>query len=107
MSRRKNNTFVPRWGITTLRPEKKFTKVEQVEYINRMVKRANKAAGYVTTKQPATWNYAVNGQSGTVVAHTRSEARAEIKRAVGIKKKDRLPVGITLEKVVTDVGTTG
>jgi len=100
MSRRRGRgVFTPRWGITNLKTEKKFTEQEKTDYLNRVVKRANKAAGYETAKQPTRWDYLVNGKHGTVVAHTRSEARALIKKEIGLKKKDRLPVGISLEKV--------
>jgi hypothetical protein len=47
--------------------------------------------------KPATclfdWRY--RGQSGTIAAHTRSEARAELKRRLGLKV---LPAGIVLAK---------
>lgn len=96
-SNRRGRVFTPRWGLATLRKGKKFSNRETVEYLNRMAKRANKAAGYDTAKKPAKWSYDVEGQTGTVEAHTRSEARAEVKKAIGVK--GRLPVGITLEKV--------
>lgn len=96
-SNRRGRVFTPRWGLATVsRKPSKASKRDQLEYLNRVIKRMNKAAGYDTAKKPATWSYDVEGQTGTVVAHTRSEARAEIKKALGWK--GRLPVGITVEK---------
>ena len=96
-SNRRGRVFTPRWGLANIRKGKSFTPKETVEYLNRMAKRANRAAGYETAKKPAKWSYDVEGQTGTVEAHTRSEARAEIKKAIGCK--GRLPVGIVLEKL--------
>ena len=97
MARRR--PFVNRWGQTTLREAPKYSAAEKLAYVNRLIKRANKAAGYTTGKKPTKWRYDVEGQTGEVEAHTRSEARARIKEQLGIKKKQRLPVGISLEKV--------
>lgn len=71
----------------------------------------NKAAGYDTAKQPYRWQYEIDGNLGTVEAFTRSEARAEVKKAIG--HKGRLPKSLKLEKVhdpnsqpsYTDTGT--
>jgi hypothetical protein len=57
----------------------------------------NQAAGYDTAKKPRRWQYEIDGNLGTVEARTRSEARAEIKKALGTKK--RLPKGIRLEVI--------
>jgi len=101
MGKNRGRVFTPRWGITTLALESpERSKTDQVAYLNRAVKRANKASGYVTAKKPATWSYTVNGQDGTVVAHTRSEARAEIKKELGLK--GRLPVGVKIERVTSE-----
>lgn len=57
----------------------------------------NKAAGYDTAKQKSRWQYEIDGNLGTVEAFTRSEARAEVKKAIG--HKGRLPKSLILEKV--------
>lgn len=57
----------------------------------------NRAAGYDTAKQKYRWQYEIDGNLGTVEAFTRSEARAEVKKAIG--HKGRLPKSLKLEKV--------
>lgn len=74
------------------------------EYLNRLIRRSNRAAGYVTGKEPYKWYFLhadiTRGRSyeGTVVAHTKSEARALIKKEMGISKNKRLPHGILIER---------
>ena len=48
------------------------------------------------------WHWELDGQTGIVRGNTRSDARACIKEKVGLKKKDRLPVHITIVKVDPD-----
>lgn len=97
-SNRRGRVFQPRWGLATINPKRKaFTQKETVEYLNRVVKRMNKAAGYDTAKKPFRWQYEIDGNLGTVEAFTRSEARAEIKKRIG--HKGRLPKSLKLEKV--------
>jgi hypothetical protein len=100
--------------LATINPKrKKFTTKEQVDYLNRVIKRMNRAAGYDTAKKPSQWRYEIDGNLGTVEAFTRSEARAEIKKAIG--HKGRLPKSLKLEKVhdpntaaqYTDIGNPG
>jgi hypothetical protein len=42
------------------------------------------------------WEYA--GKSGEVSSYTRSNARREIKKALSLKQKQRLPIGVIIEK---------
>jgi hypothetical protein len=99
---RQGRVFQPRWGLTILRqkPIERYTASDKIAYLNRVIKRANQAAGYDTAKkQVIKWNYTVEldtSYSGSVEARTRSEARAKVKSTLGIKK--RLPVGTKLEK---------
>lgn len=44
------------------------------------------------------FNWTFGELSGTVYADTKSEARAFIKRDLGIRKKDRLPVEVKIER---------
>lgn len=109
MSRKsRSRGFVPRWGHTSLTPPKpiKGNTAADLAYLNRAIKRANRAAGYETAKKPSNWEWELGDKSGTVAAHTRSEARALIKAELGLhKRKERLPVGIFISKVeVADVG---
>ena len=48
------------------------------------------------------WHWELDGQSGIVQANTRGEARGLIKQNVGLTKKDRLPVHVTIVKVDPD-----
>ena len=98
-SNRRGRVFTPRWGLATIRQSKKGkpSSKETVEYLNRVIKRMNKAAGYDTAKKPYRWQYEIDGNLGTVEAFTRSEARAEIKKAIG--QKGRLPKNLKLEKI--------
>jgi hypothetical protein len=41
------------------------------------------------------WAWSLDGRGGIVNGHTRSHARAEIKRELGIKKS-RLPIGAAI-----------
>lgn len=101
--RGKYTPFRNRWrqaSLTQAKP-RKYTLEEQVAYANRIIKRANRAAGYQTDKPATVWAYVVDRDGdrveGTVVAMTRSEARSLIKAELGIGKNGRLPVGTILE----------
>lgn len=98
-----NREFQSRWGLATIQSNKtRYTRQEILAYMNRAIRRMNKAAGYDTAKKESKWFYgfpADNGEDsqGTVMAFTRSEARAKIKKVCGWK--GRLPVDLFLEKV--------
>ena len=104
MSRKsRSRGFVPRWGHTNLAAPKVQANptAEDLAYLNRAIKRANKAAGHATAKQPSSWKWDIGTENGGVVeAHTKSEARALIKSSIGLTKKERLPVEILIFKVV-------
>ena len=92
-----------RWGITQLHAvATDYTLEQKQSYLNRVVKRANIAAGYETAKTPDTWTYSFSccdkDFSGTVEAFTRSEARSLVKKEAGIAKSKRLPTTLKLEK---------
>ena len=82
--------------------------MKAIAYLNRVVRRANRAQGYDDDKLPSYWDYDVRmpnpdgGEclhlAGRVIAQTRSEARARIKAAIGIPRRKRLPVGAKIEK---------
>lgn len=78
----------------------KFTQKETTNYLNRVVKRMNRAAGYIVESDPHGWwfNFIQDGKlvDGEVVAHTRSEARARIKQKTGVKV---LPPNLYIERL--------
>ncbi len=93
-----------RRGIMSTPKVKKFTPMEKIDYLNRVINRANKSAGYDSAKKPSTWKYEYmsvdeNHYTGEVKAHTKSEARAMIKKHFGIGRNSRLPSSIKVEKV--------
>ena len=87
----RGRVFTPRWGHTVLRERQKFTKKEVLAYLDRMLKRM--AGAQKQTKNPMRyWHY--EDMNVTVVARTKSEARARMKQAMNQK----LPKGITITK---------
>ena len=99
---RRGTGHISRWGITQLHAEDTYSLRDKEEYLNRIVKRANKAAGYESAKTPESWTYSVTccdkDFSGTVEAFTRSEARSLVKKAINMPKRKRLPTTLKLEK---------
>ena len=81
----------------------KFTPTEKIDYLNRVINRANKSAGYNTAKKPSIWGFEflVNDipACGMVEAHTKGEARAMVKKRLGIGRNSRLPSYIKVEKI--------
>lgn len=67
-----------------------------VAYLNRVARRAAIASGLVDAI--ATWGWSTKVSSGTVEAHTRSEARARVKEALGLSRNKRLPDWVLLWK---------
>lgn len=63
----------------------KPTKLEQRAIFDRVVKRVLKAQGVIGPKIPSLWDWVSGEQSGRVTGHTRSDARAEIKKTLGKK----------------------
>ncbi len=76
--------------------------MKTIAFLNRVVRRANRAQGYDDEQLPSYWHYVIEiggeEHSGKVIAQTRSEARARIKAALGIGRRKRLPVGAQIEK---------
>lgn len=95
----RGRSFQNRWGCATVAPKARYTASERLALLNRMVKRANKAAGYSTAKEPKEWEYLTPaGETGVVSAHTKSEARAMVKRALNVPKRRRLPAEVVIER---------
>lgn len=80
--------------------EKKITRLEAQAMLNTLVKRQAVAAGVIDpTKARFRWQWHCDGESGYVEANTRSEARGLVKKALGVPRKERLPVGVAVFKV--------
>lgn len=97
----RGRVFASRWGKASLRAKPlKHSKEEQVALVNRVIKRANAAAGYNVNKLPYKWYWGPGDttleNAKMVVAHSRSEARARIKECLGLSKNKRLPQNITI-----------
>ncbi len=91
MTRR--NFFESRTNV--IRP---LTKEEIRKRAERFTKKYLKDKGLIGPKIPSTWQVDVGeNEPITVTAYTRSDARALIKKELGVKK---LPVGLKIEKVV-------
>lgn len=87
----RGRTFQSRWGQARIYPKPLFSLKDRVGLLNRIIKRANKAATFDEPKTPKwSWNGVV------VEARTKSEARALLKKHFGLK---RLPVGVIVQRV--------
>lgn len=87
-SNRRGTVFQNRWNQVGVRKPKKFSREEIKDYCNRMIKRMNKAAGYEVSAKPSEWRlhnvFSSNpAPEHTVIALTKSEARAKFKRMLG------------------------
>ena len=65
----------------------------------RDIKRKMIANGEIENKVPAIWEWGFEEESGSVTAHTRSDAKAQIKQQLGIPKKKKLPREVVIQKV--------
>lgn len=83
-------------------PRRKPNKAERRVMWDRLAKRYLRGKGLIGPKIPTNWTWILDEQIGTVIGHTRSEARSNIKKVLGIKPKNRLPVGIIIEKDLND-----
>lgn len=72
---------------------------KRMEEIQRDVKKRMKANGTIADKVPFIWEWRYGDKFGTVNGFTRSEARGEIKKALGVSKKKRLPIDTQIRKV--------
>jgi hypothetical protein len=68
------------------------TKAERHEIWTRLSKRLMREMGAIGPKTPIVWTWTLGDQSGTVSAHTRSEARSAIKKVLG----KRLPANLEI-----------
>ena len=102
-SSRRGREFISRRGIMSTPKARKFAPKEKVDYLNRVINRANKSAGYGSAKKESLWyfKFLVDGMltSWAVEAHTKSEARAEAKKILGISRNSRLPSSVKVEKI--------
>lgn len=77
-----------KFGAQNIQPEKvTHQRSKYAEYTQRV---ENRKKG-LTQKgrppaQPNQWNWAFEGQTGTVSAFTRSQARAKVKEFLGVKR---------------------
>ncbi len=77
------------------------TKEERRVIWDRLAKKYLKSKGYLyAQKFTWLWSLGEGKETGTVEAVNKSEARGLIKKALGIPKKKRLPLGIVIRKVV-------
>jgi hypothetical protein len=74
------------------------TKEERRVIWDRLAKKYLRSKGYLGPKIPSTWNWAYEGKTGQVTGHCKSDARKEIKKALGIKGA-RLPIDVVIERV--------
>lgn len=90
------------------RKPKRITKKEAEGILNRIIKRQAVANGYLDPQKPKfIWAWDCDGLSGgKVEGNSKSDARGEIKKALGIPQKQRLPVGIKITKLCTNPGTS-
>jgi hypothetical protein len=78
------------------RPQRKPSLRETARLMALRARQAMVKGGLIVAKQKTQWLWGDgNGSGGQVFAHTRSEARSEVKKALGIKK-GRMPVGVAL-----------
>jgi hypothetical protein len=84
----------------------KVSVAEFMARVKRLMARRMVADGVIESneKQPADWYYEANGQFGTIRAFTRGEARAAVKRELGVKQ---LPADLFLTKDVPHEDSTG
>lgn len=86
--------------------QRKISFHDALEMVKRQMKRKAIADGLILDPRDNPprfeWHWELDGQNGIVSANDRSEARGLIKQKLGLKKKDRLPVHITIIKVDPD-----
>lgn len=88
------------------RPTKAGLK-KATEIINRVIRRQAIANGYLDPNKPKfIWQYEHDGFVGWVEGNSKSDARGEIKKLIGIPKKGRLPVGIKITNYGPNPGSS-
>jgi len=92
-------------------PKRKVTRKMLFDLMSMRMKQAMRRRGDLPLKRPKAWDYDFGGRTvvigklgegvtskgGTVYAFTRSQARAEIKAILGIKK-GRLPMEVNINE---------
>lgn len=89
--------------------QKRITRQQAQGIINRIIKRQAVANGYLDPQKPKfVWMYELDGRVGPnkVYGNSKSDARGEIKKLLGIPQKQRLPVGIKIEKIGPNPGAS-
>lgn len=85
---------------TAMTPGKKRpTQSQFVDLLTMRMKQSLRDKGLAKPAEPKWWVWTLDHVSGMVSAHTRSEARAEIKKELGVSKSKRLPLGIEISHV--------
>ncbi len=69
------------------------------DFIFRDIRRKMVANGEIESQPPSIWEWKYGGKYGSVKAHTKSEARAAMKKVLKLSKGKPLPRGITIQKV--------
>jgi hypothetical protein len=85
---------ISRWDYCDLQKTRHRTPTKAARRVmwDRMAKRYLKSKGYLGPKIPSIWDWTCNDQSGRVTGHTRSDARAEIKKTLGKKLPSNLVI---------------
>lgn len=72
---------------------------ERKEEINRDMKRQMKEKGVIGDRMPYSWEWCYNDKFGIVTGFTRSQARGEIKKVLGIPKNKSLPCEVIIQRI--------
>lgn len=92
---------------STQKPTKRITKRQAESILNRILRRQAVANGYLDTQKPKfIWTWEHDSTGGTVEGNSKSDARGEIKKVLGIPKDVRLPVGIKITKIGPNPGAS-
>lgn len=79
---------------------------EALEKVKRQIKREAIADGVILDPKlnppRYEWHWQSDDRDGVVRANTRGEARGLIKQALGLRKKDRLPVTVAIVRIDPD-----
>jgi hypothetical protein len=99
--------FQPKEKRPSTKPPGKAALKKATEIINRVIRRQAVANGYLDPNKPKfLWQYEHDGFIGWVEGNSKSDARGEIKKALGIPKNGRLPVGIKIMKSCPNPGSS-
>jgi hypothetical protein len=76
------------------------TKTERRRIWNQLAKKYLKSKGYLQPKPPVIWKWTSGHQTGTVVAHTKSQAKAALKKEFKLSQRYPLPKDLIIEKEI-------